>query len=46
MSSSAVGYLAEHEAVVRVRKERCERVTEREEFVGKFRVASLLPQYL
>lgn len=38
--------MAEQEAVVRVRSERCERVTESEEFVGKLRVASRLPQYL
>jgi hypothetical protein len=29
-----------------VRRERWERVTEREEFVGRFKVASRLPQYL
>lgn len=29
-----------------VRSERCERVTERDEFVGRFSVASRFPQYL
>jgi hypothetical protein len=43
---SSAGYFAEAEAVVRVRRERCERVTEREELVGRLRVVSRLPQYL
>ena len=29
-----------------VRRERCERVTDREELVGRFSVGSRLPQYL
>lgn len=41
-----MGYLAEQEAVVRVRRERWDRVTESEELVGRFSVASLFPQYL
>jgi hypothetical protein len=39
-------YCREQEAVVWVRRSAWERVTEREEFVGRFRVASRLPQYL
>lgn len=38
--------MAAQEAVVRVRSERCDSVTESEEFVGRFRLGSLLPQYL
>lgn len=38
--------MAEQEAVVRVRRERWERVTESEEFAGRFRAGSRLPQYL
>lgn len=37
---------AEHEAVVCVRKSAWESVTEREELVGRLRVASRFPQYL
>ena len=36
----------EQDAVVWVRRSFCERVTEREEFVGRLRVGSRLPQYL
>lgn len=36
----------EHDAVVRVLNDFCESVTEREEFVGRFRDVSRLPQYL
>jgi hypothetical protein len=36
----------EQEAVVRVRRDFWERVTEREELVGRLRVVSRLPQYL
>lgn len=36
----------EHEAVVRVRRSSCERVTERELLVGRLSFASRLPQYL
>ena len=45
MSESLV-YLTLQEAVVCVRRSSCERVTEREEFVGKFSLGSRLPQYL
>lgn len=38
--------MAAQEAVVRVRSERCDSVTEREGLVGRFRLGSLLPQYL
>ena len=38
--------MAAQEAVVRVRSERWDSVTEREELVGRFRLGSLLPQYL
>lgn len=37
---------AEHAAVVCVRRSFWERVTEREEFVGRLRAVSRLPQYL
>lgn len=46
VSSSAWGYCAEQEAVVRVRRERWESVTERDEFVGRFNWGSRFPQYL
>lgn len=36
----------EHEAVVRVRRSACERVTERELLVGRLSLASRFPQYL
>jgi hypothetical protein len=39
-------YEAEQEAVVRVRRSACERVTERELLVGRLRTGSRLPQYL
>jgi len=35
-----------HEAVVCVRRSSCERVTERDELVGRFSLVSRLPQYL
>lgn len=38
--------LGEQEAVVCVRRSSWESVTEREEFVGRLREASRLPQYL
>lgn len=38
--------LDEHEAVVCVRRSDCARVTDREEFVGRFSFGSRLPQYL
>jgi len=37
---------AEHDAVVCVLRSACERVTEREEFVGRFSLESRFPQYL
>ena len=37
---------AEHEAVVCVLRSACERVTEREEFVGRLSEESRFPQYL
>ena len=44
--SSEGEYDEEHEAVVWVRRSDWERVTEREEFVGRLSFASRLPQYL
>lgn len=38
--------VAEHEAVVCVLRSACERVTEREEFVGRLSLESRFPQYL
>ena len=38
--------MAEQEAVVRVRRSACERVTLRELFVGRLSFGSRLPQYL
>ena len=48
MSSSVSGVVkdAEHEAVVCVLRSACERVTEREEFVGRLSEESRFPQYL
>lgn len=43
---SPSGYEAEQEAVVRVRRSACERVTERELLVGRLSLVSRLPQYL
>jgi hypothetical protein len=43
---SSAGYAAEQDAVVWVRRSAWERVTEREELVGKLRAGSRLPQYL
>lgn len=37
---------SEHDAVVCVRKDFCDNVTDKDEFVGRFRVVSRLPQYL
>jgi len=37
---------AEHDAVVCVLRFACDRVTEREEFVGRFSLESRFPQYL
>ena len=39
-------YVAEQVAVVWVRRSDCERVTLRDEFVGRLSFASRLPQYL
>ena len=39
-------YELEQEAVVRVRRSACERVTERELLVGRLSLGSRLPQYL
>lgn len=39
-------YDSEHDAVVRVRRDFCDNVTDKEEFVGRFRATSRLPQYL
>ena len=36
----------EQDAVVCVRRSSCERVTDKEEFVGRLRALSRLPQYL
>ncbi len=46
MRVSGPEYDPEHDAVVRVRKDFWDKVTEREEFVGRFRETSRLPQYL
>ena len=46
MSPDEVGNEAEQDAVVCARRELWESVTEREELVGRFRVASRFPQYL
>lgn len=45
-SESEDRYEGEHEAVVWVRRSSCERVTERDELVGRFSFGSRLPQYL
>lgn len=45
-SVSSSGNEAEQEAVVWVRRSSWERVTEREEFVGRLRAGSRFPQYL
>jgi hypothetical protein len=46
VKESPSGKDAEQAAVVRVRRSDCERVTEREELVGRLSLASRLPQYL
>ncbi len=46
MSESGPEKDSEHEAVVCVRRDFCESVTDSDEFVGKFRATSRLPQYL
>jgi hypothetical protein len=45
-SVSGEEYVEEHDAVVWVRRDFCERVTEREALVGRLRTVSRLPQYL
>lgn len=46
MSESGPEKDSEQEAVVRVLRDFCDRVTESEEFVGRFNTVSRFPQYL
>lgn len=39
-------YESEHVAVVRVRSDFCDKVTDNDEFVGRLSVVSRFPQYL
>lgn len=46
MSESGPENDSQHEAVVWVRKDFCDNVTDKEELVGRFSAVSRLPQYL